>query len=248
MADVTDHSPLTNQDDFTTPDTPDNVITIGNLQLRRLRNHERSAQSACPHRRLSIESDGEIVRCRDCKAQVTAYWALSYLAQEFEEARRRINADREQLAADAKKYVVLKAAKRIEGAWRNGMSPSCPHCGLAVLPEDNMGASAINVEFERKKRARRDAVQAAFTADEAVQSLSTHLRAGGTIVAPLRYAARAITVSPCGTGFYAMGEARPHATPEAAIMAACERWGLDTRQFTRMEYDAPDAPVGEIAG
>lgn len=235
MSDTTDRPLIAERADFDTPDTPDNIITIGDLQLRRVHYQERRLRDACAHHRLSMDDEGGIVRCRDCGVQVTAYWALTFLASQYKRARARVAADQERVAEESKKYVILRAAKAVEQAWRGGMAPTCPHCHLAVLPEDGMGSSTMNVDFERKKRARRDAEWRELSADAAMEKLTSRLRAGHVIVGATHYSKMAITVSPCGTGFYALGEVHPHTTPEAAILAACDRWGVGVDRFRCIE-------------
>jgi hypothetical protein len=55
--------------------------------------------------------------------------------------------------------LIRRAAKEIDRTWGHKMSPCCPHCRGALLPEDfaSGAASSFNSEMERARR-HRDAL------------------------------------------------------------------------------------------
>jgi hypothetical protein len=99
----------------------------------------------CEHRHLTADENGEIITCKECKKQVSAYWLIKRTMSEWAEFSRKIKAQREQLDADLKKAVVLRAAQDVEKAWRRRkMVPTCPHCRHAILPTDGFGLSCVS--------------------------------------------------------------------------------------------------------
>lgn len=134
------------------------VIEFGNLKLRRAERATRSTQDQCKHYHMTLDDNGDIVTCDDCGKQLSAYWALRLLTDQYQEAWRKVSARGERIQQEAKESLHLRAARRVEKAWRSRtMVPTCPHCHEAIFPEDGLGGSAIN---KRMAEARREAAKA----------------------------------------------------------------------------------------
>jgi hypothetical protein len=127
-----------------------NVVTIGDLVIRRIGRHDRTV---CQHKHMEMVEQGEIVLCTDCGKQITAWSALYSMVEGYQTAVQRVRAAREQVAWERKKVVRMLAAKRIEEVWRRKMVPQCPHCGWGILPEDGLGNSSVCRELEAQRRA-----------------------------------------------------------------------------------------------
>lgn len=98
----------------------------------------------CAHKQLSAFEDGEIVRCKDCDTQVSAFWAFMRFAREHERFRDSLDDRAKQVLDSEKRGVTLKAAQIVEHAWRRRkMVPVCPHCRKPILPTDGFGNSYI---------------------------------------------------------------------------------------------------------
>lgn len=131
-----------------------NVIEIGDFSVERKRRHYGYPSAGeCAHKRTEMLPDGEIIRCRDCKAQVTGWWLLTEILDTFNESQRKVKAERQQLAHDRGLVIHLIAARVLERAWRNKkMAPSCPHCHRGILVTDGFGTGTVNIEFELTRR------------------------------------------------------------------------------------------------
>ena len=130
------------------------VIEIGELRLRRQQRVYVGPGAACPHTNLSLEDHGDVVRCVDCKTQVSAFWALSLMSDYWEKQKAKLDRERADLEAAKAHQAHLIAVKRVEKLWRSGMAPHCPHCSTPVLPEDGMGTGAVSMELIRAARKR----------------------------------------------------------------------------------------------
>lgn len=106
----------------------------------------------CKHDNLEADDDGQLVRCTDCKAQVSNYWVLMKFMRLYEEARDKLQRERTQLREDESKAVVLRAAQKIQHIWRGKMLPCCPHCHRGIGPNDGFGNNRMNPKFEQKRR------------------------------------------------------------------------------------------------
>ena len=133
----------------------DNVIQIGDLIIRRRKEslQRYPPDDRCRHTNLTWDDNGQIVTCDDCKKQISPYWALKILSDHYEKSMQSLQQATDQVAADAKAVVHLKAAKRIEQVWKSRtMVPCCPHCDRGILAEDMMRPAQIRREFEIKRR------------------------------------------------------------------------------------------------
>jgi hypothetical protein len=134
----------------------DNVIQIGDFSL--IRKRERGSKfwrkpDDCMHTSLEIDDDGHVVKCRTCGVQVEAYWALRTLAERYNESLKTVESKRDQLREDMAKGLTLKAAQRVEKAWRSrSMVPCCPHCGAGIRASDGFGSSLVNVKIDDRRR------------------------------------------------------------------------------------------------
>lgn len=129
------------------------VIEMGSLVLERRRRLEGSTATACQHQRLTMEEQGEIVRCSDCHAQVSAWWALSMLAEHWEKMNRALDRERTAVQTAKSQNLHLIAARRVESAWRSKTTvPQCPHCNRGILPEDHFGGACISRAIELRRR------------------------------------------------------------------------------------------------
>ena len=86
-----------------------------------------SSDTTCPHKNLFFDENGQTVECKDCKKQVTAWWALMAMARGLKRMREHLEADRKQLEEEKAKNVTHKAALKVESAWRK-------HHDMALLP------------------------------------------------------------------------------------------------------------------
>lgn len=128
------------------------VVDIGEFRLTRSRTF---TFDGCKHKHLTLNDEGEFVTCDDCKMQVGTYAALRMLVERWDLLQERLNRQQAAIAEAAGKTIGLRAAQRVEQAWRSRtMVPTCPHCSAAIFPEDGFGSSAVNKAFAI---ARRDA-------------------------------------------------------------------------------------------
>ncbi len=140
-----------------------NVVDIGEWSLRRKKENSIQQEGECNHYRLDFADKGDVILCRDCGVQVSAYWALTSIAERFNqqlEAFKREKAQFEQMRQDS---LHLVAAKQVEKAWRSRtMVPACPHCHRGILSSDGLGRTQISKAMEER---RRLVVQAQKTAE-----------------------------------------------------------------------------------
>jgi ribosomal protein S27E len=102
----------------------------------------------CQHRNLTYSETGQIVSCKDCKQQVTAWWAFLNLMKQYQRVRDGIEAQRKQLIAEQERNLTHKAAIKVEDVWRRRkLVPTCPHCAKPILPSDGFGGSAVGKHY-----------------------------------------------------------------------------------------------------
>jgi hypothetical protein len=131
-----------------------NVITLGELRVRRVRRLGAARDQACRHLHLEMDDHGETVQCVDCRVYVTPYWALRHLLDRLQEGFSRLHDERQQAAWERKKLIRRVAARKIEAAWNGGMVPTCPHCDAGILPEDGFGGDQVSKELEMQRRGK----------------------------------------------------------------------------------------------
>lgn len=130
------------------------IIQIGEWQLQHKHKHRYTEPGECDHKHIELDARGDIVRCVKCGVQLSAFWALEMLSDEYNRALGKLKRDREALAKAKESEIHLLAARKVESVWRSrSMVPACPHCGTGILPEDGLGSSRINREIELRRRA-----------------------------------------------------------------------------------------------
>jgi hypothetical protein len=131
------------------------VVEIGEMRLRLVRSYEKTPEESCKHKHTSLDDEGDIVRCDACGMQVSAYWVLKKLAQHYRHQLRLLQHARETVAWERGKHIVLRAARKVEEAWRSRtMLPVCPHCHTAITPTDGFGDAMTNKATELERRAQ----------------------------------------------------------------------------------------------
>ena len=126
------------------------VVEIGDFRLTRER---RTLLAGCQHKQLTLDDEGEFVKCDDCKTQVGNYAALRMLVERWALLQARVDSQRAAIADAAVKTVELRAAQRVEKAWRSrSMVPACPHCHEAIFTTDGLGGSMVNKDIAIRRR------------------------------------------------------------------------------------------------
>lgn len=133
-----------------------NVLNLGDYRFTRANTRDPFKFSKdCRHKHLTLDSNGEIVKCDDCKAQVGAFWALQMIVASWDDWYSKLQRARDDAQKVASSQVVLKAALVVQDAWRSRtMAPTCPHCQKAILATDGFGRSRVNKEMELARRKR----------------------------------------------------------------------------------------------
>lgn len=129
-----------------------NVIQIDAVRITRAQRTYQPSKE-CQHLYLTFSDHGEIIECDECHKQVTAYWALTMLAEVYGKAWAKMEAGQRRLAEAKEKDISLLAAQRVEKAWRSRtMVPACPHCSEPIFPQDGFGGMQINREMALRRR------------------------------------------------------------------------------------------------
>lgn len=137
------------------------VVEIGDFRLKRER---RTLLEGCQHKHMTLDDEGEFVMCDDCEKQIGNYAALRMLVERWALLQDRVDSQRAAIADAAGKTVELRAAQRVEQAWRSrSMVPTCPHCREAIFPVDGFGGTLVNKEIATRRRAvgKQDAASTA---------------------------------------------------------------------------------------
>lgn len=130
------------------------VIHIGEWQLQRTQQRDDPGLEACDHKHIELDRRGAVVRCNKCGVQLSAFWALEMLSDEYNRALTGLAREKEALAKAKASETHLLAARKVERVWRSRRSlPACPHCGRGILPEDGLGSRTIARELELRRRA-----------------------------------------------------------------------------------------------
>lgn len=138
-------------------DMPHNVVNIGDyLFEKRDTSYGRVivggvSETVCTHPSLWMDSNGQIVSCKDCGKQVSAYWALERCLNEYRRRWNELNRKARAQSEIATKTLRLKAARAMDKAWqRRGSVPSCPHCDRGIFPTDRFGTVGKALELEAR--------------------------------------------------------------------------------------------------
>lgn len=129
------------------------LVEIGDFSLARKNRGGYTPIGECAHKHITMDDTGDVVRCADCKTQVSAYWALTMIAEEYARQWNKLQHSKQALEEAKAKDIHLLAAQRVEKAWRShSMVPSCPHCHRGIFPQDGFGNGMVNKEIENRRR------------------------------------------------------------------------------------------------
>lgn len=133
----------------------DRIVSFTDMAFK-LRGENCFQTDRCKHVQVTLDDEGGIVTCDACGKQLDAYLTLRRMCEKWEAHSRDIASARERLREEASGTVVLRAALRVQDAWRSRtMLPTCPHCHKAIAPEDGFGSSgSVNKEMELARRKR----------------------------------------------------------------------------------------------
>ena len=130
-----------------------NIINIGDWQIKRSGEYRMQTDGDCDHKHLELDERGDVVRCLKCGTQVSAFWAIKMISEQYNLSLRKLASERETIRLAKDENLHLLAAKKVEKAWRKrSMVPACPHCSRGILPEDGLGSAMINREMELRRR------------------------------------------------------------------------------------------------
>lgn len=130
-----------------------NVIQFGDMALRRKHSSHILNLAECQHTHVTLDATGEVVTCDKCARQLSAFWVLGRVVDQWAVHAKKADFRAKDLADKLEKNVGLLAAQRVEKAWRSHtMVPSCPHCYAGIFPQDGFGGSMINKQIELRRR------------------------------------------------------------------------------------------------
>lgn len=132
-----------------------NVIDIEDLRFTRDRRIVRP-QEECSHRHMTLDDKGQFVKCDDCGIQLSPFWVVANMLDQYERALAKIAARETRQAEAELRGVHLRAAQIVERAWRShSMVPACPHCGEGIRATDGFGQTQINKSIDDRRRAAK---------------------------------------------------------------------------------------------
>ena len=140
--------------------TVEKVIDLGAFRTK-LRHGGRWEKTHCPHLHVTVDKDGGVIDCDDCKKPVSAFHIIVSWCQHWAEIAEAVTVQKVR-AAEMRKMlggykVRLRALKELETRWwHKGMLPCCPHCNRGLLAEDfaNGPQSMVGREYEMARRKR----------------------------------------------------------------------------------------------
>jgi len=133
----------------------DNILDLGTFKLKKKNIYSRDGD--CRHTNLVADEVGETIICSDCGLQVTAFWALMKYSRNVKKYAADLNRRSKNLSELEAKTVTLKAALKVEKAWRRRNSvPTCPHCHEGILPTDGFGGPSRSKDYEMQLRKFKD--------------------------------------------------------------------------------------------
>ena len=132
-----------------------NVIDIEELRFTRDRRVIRPS-TECQHVHMTLDDKGQFVRCDDCHIQLSPFWVLERMLEQYEKAVTKVGGREQRMAEAERRGVHLRAAQTVERAWRSHtMVPTCPHCGEGIRATDGFGHSQINKSIDERRRAAK---------------------------------------------------------------------------------------------
>jgi hypothetical protein len=95
------------------------------------------------------------MKCQDCGDTVSAYWYMKNVFEIYESCRVQIENRAAEVAESEKRNLVLKAAQRVESAWRRiKFWPACPHCHEPISPADGFGRGTVRKKSQQGLQAK----------------------------------------------------------------------------------------------
>ncbi|MBW9102927.1 hypothetical protein [Paraburkholderia phenoliruptrix] len=88
-----------------------NVIDIDALRVARKSTYVR-APGECRHMHITLDDNGDIVKCDDCGVQLSAYWAITHFTEYYQRAIAKLTSAQKRLATAQEEGVHLLAARR----------------------------------------------------------------------------------------------------------------------------------------
>lgn len=132
-----------------------NVYNIGEFRMKVESGYSWN-EKHCQHRHVTMKDTGEVVECDDCHKQISAYWLLKEYFSNYDQEWNKLVAFSERLKTEREHQLHLTAAIKVEKAWRSrSMVPCCPHCGVAIFPEDGLGDSMVDKQIAHTWREKR---------------------------------------------------------------------------------------------
>ena len=134
-------------------------ITVVNLNdVRVARGMTRRHHSSCPHNSVLYDEKERRVWCQDCETDVEAFDAFMKLVEQHDSAWQKLSRLLEE-AKEARMFQIRRiVTKRLDKIWRSKTRvPCCPHCEVALLPEDFQGRikdTGKRFEIARRNKSR----------------------------------------------------------------------------------------------
>jgi hypothetical protein len=127
------------------------VIDLGEYRVERKPHHP--FDGSCQHKHMTVDQNGGVITCDDCGKQLDAFMALNLMLDSYGKYWSKLQAQQARLDEQERRQLHLKAAQRVEDAWRRRNTvPTCPHCHEPIFPEDGFGRSAVNREIAVRRR------------------------------------------------------------------------------------------------
>ncbi|MFK4136745.1 hypothetical protein ACI2KR_31430 [Pseudomonas luteola] len=118
------------------------VVQIEDLRVARGRT--KRPASSCRHRSMVYDAIERRIWCDDCEIEVEAFDAFLALLEVFGAGQKSIEQRKQELAEAEKFQLRMRASKVMDEAWRSQtLTPLCPHCSTAILPDDVVGGLAM---------------------------------------------------------------------------------------------------------
>jgi len=137
------------------------VLNIGDYRLKHgFQRYTTAPVGECAHHHLKTNDHGEVITCEDCGKQVSAYWVLMRFSHQYNDHLDRLKYREDVLRESEEKNLTLKAAQKVEKAWRSHrLAPACPHCLHVILPTDRFGDTMLS--RQNSEQARRSYLKTA---------------------------------------------------------------------------------------
>lgn len=137
-----------------------NVVDIGDLRVAR--GMSRRPYSACNHLNMVFDQHERRIYCRDCEQAIEPFDAFVTLVSRYNASLENLARRREAVQEAESHALISRASKVMDKAWRRrDYVPCCPHCLVAIFPEDVLGnrlpraskrLSAQRRRFTKKKK------------------------------------------------------------------------------------------------